>query len=73
MHIKNKDLPSDPYLRLAAAIVAQAAEDYQTALRSGDKDAQNELLDFFHSDWYHMLTNINPDYLIRKMNEEAGI
>ena len=32
-----------------------------------------ELEEFFHSDWYELLTDVDPDYLIRKLREKAGV
>jgi hypothetical protein len=65
---------------LANAIVAQAADDYLTALRKlkrhpGNKAAMTdamELEQFFHSGWYGVLTNVDPDYLIRKLREKVA-
>lgn len=65
-----------PYLDLAAAIVKNAAEDYIKLLRnlwSRKLDIRQkrklivekaELEEFFHSGWYEMLTDIDPDRLI---------
>ena len=65
---------------LANAVVAQAAEDWKRAkriLRNDPKDegAKRMLRDterFFRSEWYRNLTNINPEYLMRKLKEEIG-
>lgn len=69
----------DPYEELGNAIILQAVKDYRTAIRRlangrKNKDAQvmkEDCLTFFHSEWYGMLTEVNPDYLIRKLNEEV--
>ena len=65
-----------PYLDLAAAIVQTAVDDYVKILRklwNGKLDISRkrklivdkaELEDFFHSEWYEMLTDIDPDRLI---------
>lgn len=68
----------DPYENLANAIVMQAVYDYRACLRRlrchpKNKDAQiekEELLSFFHSDWYTTLTSIPADYLIDKLDQE---
>lgn len=68
---------SDPYVELANAIIYKAAMDYKQALirlkrHPDNKYAKGEikkLEDFFYSPEYEMLTNLNPDYLIRKMKE----
>ena len=64
----------DCYQDLANAIVQQAAKDYVSAMRKlpdsekAKKDLR-ELEAFFHSDWYELLTDVNPDYLIRQLKE----
>ena len=71
---------SDPYVELANAIIYEAAMDYKLALirlkrHPDSKYAEKEikkLEDFFYSSEYEMLTNLNPDYLIRKMKEEVA-
>ena len=68
----------DPYENLANAIVLQAVTDYRTALKKikanpRNKDAINEALDiekFFRSGWYHALTSVDGEFLIRKLQEE---
>ena len=70
----------DPYENLANAIVAQAADDYLTALRKlkrhpGNKAAMTDAMElehFFHSGWYGVLTNVDPNYLIRKLREKVA-
>ena len=64
------------YLDLAAAIVKTAAADYIKILRklwSRRLDIRQkrklivekaELEEFFHSGWYEMLTDIDPDWLM---------
>ena len=67
----------EPYQDLANAIVAQAARDYLLLLRllkhhpeDGDvlKKAR-EYENFFYSDWYSTLTNVDPKYLIEKLKK----
>jgi hypothetical protein len=65
-----------PWLDLAAAIVKGAADDYIKVLRKlwrGNASItvkrrliaeKAELEEFFHSGWYGMLTDIDPDKLI---------
>ena len=60
----------DPYRTLANAIIVQAAKDYRKALRQLRRNpryetARNEKNDverFFHSEWFHFLTDEDPDY-----------
>ncbi len=67
------------YQALANAIVEQAAKDYLAALKvlrrhPDSKTAMEEALEleqFFHSGWYSILTNVDPDYLISKLRKEA--
>ena len=69
------------YENLANAIVKQAARDYMTALKRLKKNPYDrkkrkevrELEEFFHSDWYELLTDVDADYLIRKLREKAGV
>ena len=65
-----------PILDLAAAIVKAAVDDYVKTLRnlwSRNLDIsrkrkliieKTELEEFFHSSWYEMLTDIDPDFLV---------
>lgn len=67
------------YQALANAIVEQAAKDYRTALKSlrrrpDSKVAMEEAMElerFFHSGWYSMLTDADPDYLITKLRKDV--
>jgi hypothetical protein len=70
----------NPYEDLANAIVVQAATDYMAALRKLKKNPRNneamadamELEQFFHSDWYGVLTSVDPDYLIKRLREKVA-
>jgi len=67
---KRLDIGYDPYIDLANAIVCLAVDDYRIALRQGD-DAEIEALEeWFHSSWFEMLTNLDPDLLIRNLKAE---
>lgn len=67
------------YENLANAIIKQAARDYVKALKKVKKNPYNksamqdamELEKFFHSGWYGVLTQVDPDYLIRKLREKV--
>ena len=75
----NKNLSEDPYERLANAIILQAVTDYRVALKkikanSRNKDAINEALQiekFFRSGWYSVLTSVDGEYLIKRLQEEV--
>lgn len=77
MAIVNKQT-GDPYENLANAIIAQAAEDYRGLLKRVKKNPANrEALDealrierFFRSGWYQRLTNVDGEFLIRKLQED---
>jgi len=68
----------DPYQELANAIIILAAKDYRSALRRLKKDGENRAAEdelrsierFFRSPWYEMLTDVDGEYLIRKLREE---
>ena len=74
----NKGLAEDPYERLGNAVILQAAEDYRRALRKvkrspENRDAIEEALGierFFRSGWYGVLTGVDGEYIIRKLQEE---
>ena len=69
----------DPYQELANAIVMQAVKDYRIALLHSKKRPDNKgyqieassLERFFRSGWFGELTNLNAEYLIRRVNEEV--
>jgi len=58
---------------LKIGIIGQAAQDYMSCLRCGKlrRKEMEELKEFFYSDWFEMLTDVDPDYLINKMEEEV--
>ena len=70
---------TSPYQNLANAIVLTAVKDYRTALRRlkrkpNNKDAAAErdsIEEFFHSEWFAILTEMDPDYLIDRLNKEV--
>ena len=69
----------NPYEELANAIVLQAVKDYRESNRKlarGRKnqeaqDIKEECLRFFQSNWYFVLTNVNPKFLIRRIDKEV--
>lgn len=70
---------NDLYERLANAIILQAVKDYRNVLkrlkkhpnREIDLYMKQEVEQFFRSDWYSCLTTVDPEILIRKLNEEV--
>ena len=63
---------------LANAIIINAVEDYQSAYKRLLRNPKSEfrrkevekLEEFFRGSWYAALTDLDPDYLIRRMQEE---
>ena len=66
---------TDPYENIANAVILQACIDYRRVygnfLRNGDASGLNELETFFHSNWYKKLTDLDGEYLIRRLREEV--
>ena len=68
----------DNYQNLANAIVLSAVEDYRKALRKlgwfpDDRFAMAEkrsIERFFRSGYFNILTNLDPEMLIEKLNQE---
>lgn len=73
-----KNLAEEPYERLANAIILQAASDYRRDLRKlkknpQNRDIMNEVLQiekFFRSPWYQVLTTVEGEFLIEKLQKE---
>lgn len=69
--------PDECYENLANAIVVQAVKDYRSARRMQNIDPHSargkigNLRKFFRSDWFSVLTGIDGEYLIRKLDKEA--
>lgn len=64
-----------PYENLANAIIIQAAKDYRKALRQLRRNpyyasavyTKHEVEQFFRSQWFQLLTNVDPEYLIEEL------
>lgn len=64
---------------LAIGIVVMAAKDYRLALRQLKRNPKNRAAlemvrdceQFFRSEYYETLTNVDGGYLIRKLREEV--
>lgn len=69
---------TDPYQNLANAIILSAVKDWRLARRKlkrkpNNKDAKillEECENFFHSQWYAFLTDVDGEMLIRRLYEE---
>ena len=61
--------------------MAQAARDYLYLLRllkhhpenSAARRKAQEYEGFFYSDWYSVLTNVDPEYLISRLKKTVGM
>ena len=67
----------EAYENLANAIIKLAADDYKSALirlkrhpdsESAQRDVERQEK-FFYSEWFEVLTDLDPSYLIRRMKE----
>ena len=75
----NRSSSHDPYEELANAIILQAVKDYRDAnkkLARGRKNAEaqrmhDDCLRFFRSGWFSALTDIDPGFLIDKLDKEV--
>ena len=57
----------NPYEELANAIILQAVKDYRL---TDDEQELAEIERFFRSDWFGVLTDVDPEYLIRRLRKE---
>ena len=70
----------DGYTELANAIILNAVKDYRDVLKRWKRfpekkayiDEKNNLERFFRSDWFSILTNIDPESLIKKLIQEVA-
>lgn len=60
----------DPYINLVNAIVSVAADDYRTALEEDNAGLKKSLERFFYSSWYSVLTKIEPDVILGRIQRE---
>ncbi len=71
----------DPYEELINAIVTQAAHDYIKALKQlkgnprywAALQKKKEIERFFLSDWYGMLTKVDPEYLLEQLRKTVRL
>lgn len=69
----------DGYIKLGNSIIILAANDYRDVLKKLKKHpsstvlkgSKQEIEHFFHSNLYAAITSIDPDMLIRRLNEEV--
>ena len=61
----------NPYEALANAIIEQAAKDYRASWKKKNGAAERrQIRDFFHSRLFSNITDVNPDYLIERLEAE---
>ena len=66
------------YRELANAIIVQAVDDYKRCQKKLRKKPENQealmelrqIEKFFYSEWYKFLTDIEPERLIRRLEED---
>ena len=76
----SKNLAENPYEKLANAIVLQAVSDYRAALKKVKKNPKNrdaidealQIEKFFHSEWYQVLTSVDGEYLVDRLQKEVS-
>ncbi len=68
-------METDGYERLANAIVVQAAKDYRSAIKGKRTKAKTaevkEIEEFFLSDWFTTLTDVDGRVILKKLQEEV--
>ena len=70
-----------PHENLANAIVLQAVKDWRSAVRTlkkrprydPAKQMRNECEEFFRSEWFTVLTNVDGNAILRKLRQEENI
>lgn len=71
----------DPYQELANGIVVQAAQDWRAAVkklkkhpdRAESRREKEECEQFFLSEWFVLLTEVDGRGILQKLKQEAGI
>lgn len=72
---------TNSYENLANAVILKAAEDYRKSLRTlsqypYDHNACSErksIEQFFRSDYFVILSNLDPEALIERLNKEVAV
>ena len=57
----------DPYEALANAIILRAVDDYRL---TDDENDLEEIERFFRSEWFGVLTSLDPELLISQLRKE---
>ncbi len=63
---------TEAYENLANAVVLQAVADYRASWKKGRAGAaeRRQVREFFRSRMFSNITEVEPEYLIRKLEEE---
>lgn len=61
---------SNPYERLAEAIVTRAVHDYREAQRCKNHEAVKHLERFFRSDYFCLLINLDGEDIVKMMRRK---
>jgi len=80
IQIRSVSNMNDKYENLANAIILQATKDYRKALRTLSLNPHNcsaqyecrSIEQFFRSDWFGVLTRLDPELLISKLKAEVA-
>ena len=71
----------NPYANLASAIVLQAVKDFRKCIKVMKRNGRNkeqaikqmrEIVGFIKSPWFRVLTNLDPQILLKKLEEEVN-
>lgn len=57
-------------MTIEQGIIAQACDDYRTAIREGDEAMVADVMRFFKSAYFNLMTNTDYTYLTAKMDKE---
>lgn len=61
----------NPYEALTNAVILQAAKDYRASWKKKNGAAERrQIRDFFHSRLFANITDVNPDYLVERLEAE---
>ena len=61
----------NPYEALTNAMILQAAKDYRASWKKKNGAAERkQIRGFFHSRLFANITDVNPDYLIERLEAE---
>ena len=66
----DKDFLDAGYDALANAIIIQACKDYRRAIESFNIYEMRQIRHFFHSQWFKMLSEVDGDYIIERIERE---